>query len=1073
LKKVMITESRIQIPTYPEPAHEELPMFAENRVHQRTSGRPYPNKVVLEVDRTHREDKEYKLVTLENEYVKIEILPEIGGRIYSAYDKTTGYDYFYKQHVIKPALIGVLGSWISGGVEFNWPFHHRASGFMPCDFTLETYPDGSAACHLSEHDPIDRMKGMVSIILRPGQTCLETRMRLYNRTADEKSFLWWENAAVPVNESYQIFFPPDVSYVNFHYLKSRTTYPIAGNGVFNGIPMDTDRDISWHKNTRQATSYFACASQYDFFGGYDHGKGCGVVHIGDHHISPGKKMFTWAYGQLSKSWENALTDTDGQYAELMAGSYSDNQPNFAWLAPYETKEFSQYWYPISGIGSPTYANLNCALRLDSENGLLHLQTTRAYPNAVVTVSDGSREYLRAICDLFPDRAVQLETGDLPYGVTVTVCAEGRVVAEYTRVDHDKFLMPDVISDMPSAADLKDADQLYLAGVHVEQYRDPKDDPSSFWKEALNRKPDHAPSLIAMAKYELNRYRPDSAEEYIRRAIDALTVYNERLQSGEAYYTYGRILEAKGETDRAYDQYYKAYWAADCVAKAMTRIAILDIRRGDYAAALRHGENALDYGRNNNLAAACLAIALNELGRIDEADALLAAQLQRDPLDHLAGYLANKPDFYTALDSDPVQTCLDIAFDLAAMGRSEDVVRLLTGLEYSRPDCRRKPLYYALGYYTRLLGENGDSWYAKAASVPLGNCYPFRFEEIAVCRDVVCATGSSEAKMLLGCLYYHKQQYAEAVALWEECGDSYIAKRNLAVAYFSHFHRAGEALAIMKDLTVQRPEDSQLLYETAVLMDKMSIAPEEKLALLESRTLHRDDLLTELAKAYNQALLPDKALHTLMSHDFVPCEGGEHAIADQYMFAYLLKGKAALEQGDPATAMEFFRLGQVLPQSLGAGIWNHCKLIPLKYHEALCMEQLGQNGPAAEIFRYIAGTEIEYFSNMHLKELPYWQANALTHLGEHTKAQHLIIRYLRQWSGICRTRDNGFFGTTPFFISFVDEPAKLRRGLYRYLMALCHAFTGDEVQADQLIRDSFQDNTDNLFALFFKTFGFLK
>ena len=172
-------------------------------------------------------------------------------------------------------------------------------------------------------------------------------------------------------------------------------------------------------------------------------------------------------------------------------------------------------------------------------------------------------------------------------------------------------------------------------------------------------------------------------------------------------------------------------------------------------------------------------------------------------------------------------------------------------------------------------------------------------------------------------------------------------------------------------------------------------------------------------------------------------------------------------------MEFFRLGQVLPQSLGAGIWNHCKLIPLKYHEALCMEQLGQNGPAAEIFRYIAGTEIEYFSNMHLKELPYWQANALTHLGEHTKAQHLIIRYLRQWSGICRTRDNGFFGTTPFFISFVDEPAKLRRGLYRYLMALCHAFTGDEVQADQLIRDSFQDNTDNLFALFFKTFGFLK
>lgn len=370
MKKTDVTVSKLMIPTYAEPVAEELPMFAENRVHQRTSGRPYPNKVVMQVDRTERKDKEYTLVCLENEYLKIEILPEIGGRIYSALDKTTGYDFFYKQHVIKPALIGVLGSWVSGGVEFNWPFHHRASGFMPCDFHVEELADGTAICWLSEHDPIDRMKGMVGIVLRPGEKRFETRMRLHNRTSQSHSFLWWENAAVPVNEDYQIFFPQDVSYVNFHYLKSRTTFPIAGNGIFNGIPMEEERDISWHKNTKEATSYFASASDYDFFGGYDHGKKCGVVHIGDHHISPGKKMFTWAYNQLATSWENALTDTDGQYAELMAGSYSDNQPNFAWLEPYETKQFSQHWYPISQIGTPTYANLNCAFRIERGDGNL-------------------------------------------------------------------------------------------------------------------------------------------------------------------------------------------------------------------------------------------------------------------------------------------------------------------------------------------------------------------------------------------------------------------------------------------------------------------------------------------------------------------------------------------------------------------------------------------------------------------------------------------------------------------------------------------------------------------------------
>lgn len=165
---------------------------------------------------------------------------------------------------------------------------------------------------------------------------------------------------MPVNEQYQIFFPKDVTYVNFHYLDLHTSYPIAGDTTYNGIDMKTARDISMHKNTHDATSYFACASKYDFFGGYDHGKQCGVVHIADHHISPGKKMFTWGYNQLSKNWENTLTDTDGQYAELMAGSYTDNQPNFSWLEPYETKEFSQYWYPISKIGIPDYANLRCA-----------------------------------------------------------------------------------------------------------------------------------------------------------------------------------------------------------------------------------------------------------------------------------------------------------------------------------------------------------------------------------------------------------------------------------------------------------------------------------------------------------------------------------------------------------------------------------------------------------------------------------------------------------------------------------------------------------------------------------------
>ena len=1070
MERAKVFVDKIIIPTYKEPDAEELPMFAENRVHQRTSGRPYPNKVVMQVDRSEKTDKEYTRVTLENEYLKIEILPEIGGRIYSAFDKTTGYDFFYKQHVIKPALIGVLGSWISGGVEFNWPFHHRASGFMPCDFSVEELEDGSAVCHLSEHDPIDRMKGMVSVILRKGESSFETKMRLYNRTPSEKSFLWWENAAVPVNESYQIFFPQDVSYVNFHYLKSRTTFPVAGKGVYNGIQMDTERDISWHKNTKQATSYFACASDYDFFGGYDHSRECGVVHIGDHHITPGKKMFTWAYCQLAKSWENALTDTDGQYAELMAGSYSDNQPDFSWLAAYETKEFSQMWYPISKIGVPNYANINCAFRVDREKKRFALQVTKKYKKINVRILNGEEVLFEKEYSASPDVIITSELDNIPKFVRVSITADGEIIAEYTEKDFDRFNMPEVIKDMPNASDMISADELYLAGVHVDQYRDPATLPNRYWMEALKRDPHHIPSLIAMAKYEMGRYEIDSAYVWADKAIELLTAFNTRMQSGDAYYTMARVCEMQGNTDKAYDLYYKAFWSQDSVARAMTRIAILDIRRHDYKSAVKHAETSLIYGGNNNLAHACLVIAKMKMG--ESVDSLVNEQLKKDPLDHMMRFISGKEDFYNTLDSDPLQTCFDIAFDLFAMGEYNDIVKLLTGLEKSRPDSRRKMLYYALWYFNALIGKEDFEYIEKANRTELGKSYPVRFEEKIILEQAIEKTEDSYAKMLYGCLLYNKCHYDRAAELWGKCGENYIAKRNLAVAYFSHLKRGDDAQAIMKELVEKRPYDEQLLYETVVLMSKMGVSPNEKIELIKKHNFTREDIFIELARAYNQAFCPDLALNTLASRVFVPCEGGEHAIAEQYMFAYLVKGKCEFDAGKLQTALEFFRKGQNLPQYLGAGIWNHCKLIPLKYHEALCLEALGDSDGAKKIFEYIAHTKIEYFSNMHLKELPYWQAKSYEHLGERIKAQNLITVYRREWGKIAKSDCNGYFTTTPFFISFVDEPEKLKAAQGSYLMSLCLDFAEEHDAAKNHIKDSISNNSENMFALFFNEFGFL-
>lgn len=1068
MSKACIRIGTLSIPTYPEPAKEEMPLFAEHRVHQRSTGRPYPNKAVLEVNRVTKIDREYTVVHLENEYLDVLVLPEIGGRIFAAQDKVTGYDFFYRQHVIKPGLIGALGSWISGGVEFNWPYHHRPSGFLPCDFETEECDDGSVICWLSEHDPIDRMKGMVGIVLRPGCAYLETRMKLCNRTNVTKSFLWWENAAVPVNESYQIFFPKDVTYVNFHYLDSRISYPIAGDATFNGIDMATARDISWHKNTKDATSYFACASKYDFFGGYDHGLQCGVVHIGDHHVSPGKKMFTWAYNQLSKTWENTLTDTDGQYAELMAGSYTDNQPNFAWLEPYETKEFSQFWYPIQKIGTPDYADLNCAVSLQPDQ--VWVQTTQSFGEATVEISCGGKAVLSEAVTLNAAEPVCL-SWQRPAGlVSLRITAGGRTLASYTEEKPDNLKKPPVKDPMPLAAEVRSADELYLAGVHVEQYRDPAVMPDAYWLEGLKRDPYHADCLLGMAKYCYQMGRLAEAEAYARKGLASLTKFNMHTQSGDPYFLLSLILEEQGKTKEAYDTYRKAAWNGSSVAKAMARAAALSLKQGDVENALNHARLALSRDAQHPIAPVIMVLAYRAMGNKEAAEKLIRRIMADDCMNNLIRWLGGVEEahFFNKLDSAPDQTVLDMVFDLEGMGQYALAAKLLE--QYGNYHRHTVMTLYTLAYLQHMQGLSCAETIALADASQVADTYPARLGEMRALQ-FVREQGAGKASFLLGCLLYDKRQYEAAAKLFEESiekePDNYMTYRSLAIAYFTHLGRRKDALKLME--TARSLSCSQqLLYESVIALDILGADPAEKIALLEPHApdFRRDDLFVELAKAYNQNCQPEKALDLLLKHVFVACEGGEHAIADQYMYAFFQQGMAKKHAGDFAGAYETLEKALTLPKSLGSGIWNRCKYVPYQFHMAGCLEQMGRTEEAMEIYRMILDIEIEFFSNMHLRELPYYQALCAEKLGLQQKAWNIMAKAKRDWSANLDRVDNGFFATTPFFISFAQEPSLARRGFYLYLLGLVKLYEGEQEEAKAMFRESYALNSDSHFCHYY-------
>ncbi len=1020
MEKVLVREEMRTLMAYREGKLEDMPMFAENRVHQRTSGNPYPNKVALTVNRGKPEPGSFRVITLENEYLVIELMPDLGGRIYSARDKRTGYDFFYKQHVIKPALIGMLGNWISGGVEFNWPCHHRPSTFMPVDVETEFHENGAVTVWMSEHEPLDRMKGMVGIHLEPGEARFDTRMKVYNRTPERHSFLWWENAAVPVNPDYRLVFPPDVRYVQFHYRKDVATYPVA-SGVYNGIRMGEGVDISRHGNTRAPTSYFCGETRYEFFGGYDEAKQCGVIHVADRTVSVGKKMFTWGYNQLSESWEHALTDTDGAYAELMASSYSLNQPDFAWLSAYEEREFSQMWYPVGPIGTPLVACGDAALSF--HDGRLYLTATRSIPEGRIVIN-GTETCFAATPEEILSWPVDgsLRQMELQVG--------GQRVLSYAEPEKTEPVLPKTLPDNPPVNQGKTAEECYLLGVHVEQYRDPVARPEAYYEKALSFDPEYAPALTAMARRKHRQFLEEEALAYIQRAWRKLTMRNYHPESGEAQYVLGQILEARGQLQEAMDAYCQAAWALDARSRALTRAAMIACRTGEYSHACRLAEQALDAHPRNETAMLVLAAAERRLGHGEKAGQVLSGLGKMDPLCAAGKVLRMGPcaELYASFASDPAQTCLDVAEELEGMGEGALAADLLKHL----------PEKTVMTETVRAFLSGDRSILQAAFSLPVGIAYPSRRIEYEALR--FAAEGNqAEAFHLLGCLLYHLSRYEEAGECFRKAlelsPENPLYLRENAVALYSHLGEREEALQLLQKARRLAPEDGQLQYETAHVMGRMGCAPREIVKMLEDAGPLREDTVLLYCRALSLDGRYEKALQVLSETDFTPCEGGEHAVAEQYMFAHHALGRKLRAEGKPEEALAHFRAAQHLPSSLGAGLWNEVLLVPHRFYEAVCLLELGRRQEADAILDWILLLKRDYFTDMQLPEFPAWRCMAQVLRNCAEDVPQVLKEYEAEKRQAALQVDAGYMKSTPFFLCYMEDAPTQRKASMDSLLAM--------------------------------------
>jgi tetratricopeptide (TPR) repeat protein len=895
-----VWEENIVIPTYLAGDPEPNPIFNLGRNSQGAQGivYPYPLYDIL----LHKKvDKNYKIVYLENEYIKIGILPEIGGRLFEGVDKTNGYNFIYRQHVIKPALIGLIGAWISGGIEWNIPHHHRASTFLPVQYRIEEDPDGTKTVWVGELEIRHRTRWAVGYTLQPGKSYFEARVRILNRTPVSNSMLCFANVAVHVNENYQVIFPPSTQHGTFHGKGEFLDWPVA-HTKYAGADFTRGVDVSWYKNHSLANSIFAWNYADDFFAGYDHGKHAGTMAIADHNVVPGKKVWTWGNGPRGRMWDHILTDEDGPYDELMVGAYSDNQPDYSWLQPFDVKTFSIRWYPFRDLDGVKNANMDAAVNLDIDNNghaKVGFYTTSAHPSATVLVQAKGKALFQETVSIDPSRPF-LKEMTLPAGLDqhdlrASISVEGRELVSYSPLRREPEPTPSPVKSPPPPAEVRTVEELYLIGLRAEQFHDPRIDSEPYWSEALRRDPGDARVNTALGIRYFKQARFEEAERVFRKAVERLTANYTTPKDAEPVYYLGLTLKAEGKYDEAYKYLYLATWNLNWRAAGYYEVAEIACMRGDFARALDFVDRSLDHNALNIRALNLKSAVLRHLDRSAEAlDVLATARRRTDPLDvrSIAElWLATKaehalPELTSSMNENPA-TAAETAAEYMNAGLWQD------GTDVLILSAGKHPLTeYYLGYFAEKMGQRAKAseYYTAAAKMSPAYGFPFQYEMIDVLRAAMKANPrDARAPYYLGNLLFDWQP-EEAARLWElsaRIDPAFpIVHRNLAIAsaYKQNPVSIEDAIRHLETAVSLTPKYARHFAELDDLYRAAGTDPGKRLALLEQNedvVSARDDSLAHEIGLLVSVGKYDEAIQRLTSREFSVWEGANLDVAGDW------------------------------------------------------------------------------------------------------------------------------------------------------------------------------------------------
>jgi len=967
-QKATIKEEKITFKTYPYSDPDPVAKISKHYPYY--SFNEFTNEPV---------EQEWNFVVLENDYIKVFVAPEIGGKVWGAIEKSTGEDFIYFNETVKFRQIAMRGAWTSGGIEFNFgSIGHAPSTASPVNYKMVENDDGSVSCFVGAPDLTSRTEWRVEIRVPADKAYFETNGLWYNPTGERTSLYNWMTASTDATNDLEFCFPGNTE--------------IGHGGELGTWPIDEKgRKISWYKHNDFGgpKSYHVLGSLEEYFGTFFHDKNFGTGHWAPKDERTGQKIWIWGLSRSGEIWVDILTDTNTnvQYTELQTGFLYNQAGGGSTFTPYKhlflegnsENKFSEIWFPVKGTNGMVKADPYGILNIfqSGDQTLIKFCALQKI-NGRLIIRSGPEVLTGKELDMEPmDLMVEKIDGKLPNDYSIDIAE----VFHYSSSEkQDKAMSrPKALEE---GFDWNSVEGLYTQGVELERQRSYLAALKKYY-EVLNRQPYHIKALVGKATILYKKMEYAKAEEAVRLAL-SINTYDP-----DANFIYGLICNHLGKKYDALEGFGFALRSTKYRSAANLQMAQIWYKEGNMIRAEKYALQSLDYNRYNTEAYIVLALIEKSKGNEAKKKEMLSKILGIDPINPFvhweSGAYSDVQDFEM-----PHEIGLELAIKYFKLGDKEEALNILSG------SSDRVLVKYWIAYLS-----DDEAVLQDAVDAVPEFVFPYRNETADVLKWAINKNNSWKTKYYLAILNWSKSNENEVMKLFSDCGDEpdyapfYLARGDFNSSIALQHSERDYLVALELD------KDQWRTYNrlTNLYLDQNNYEKALEIAKQANKRF-KDNYVIGFDYAhslyYNKQY--KKCLEELKVLNILPFEGARYGHAT-WRKANVMLAIQHLNQGNFSKALSLADDARRWPENLGQGKPYDPDERIEDFLQALCYKQLDNREKEMILKQQVADNtltsgDVDAFTGSGLNSSTLLGAFALKDLGQHEKADRIMDEWLK-------------------------------------------------------------------------------